>query len=86
MILSCAKRLVVAEIEEQEEKRSVLILPSRRDQVRAIIISMGSEVDKNLKPGDIVFVPNDTGIHIDIDGTKFLSISENQILAALRIE
>jgi len=85
MIKSCAKRLVVIELEQKEEKKSVLILPSKQDQVRAIIIAKGSEVDKNLNEGDIVYLPMDTGIHVDIEGQKLLSISENQILAVLEV-
>jgi len=45
---------------------------------------MGSEVDDELEVGDVVYLPTDTGIHIDINGEKYLSISENQILAAFK--
>lgn len=84
MIKACAKRLIVSEIEEQEERKSVLILPSKKDQVRAFVIAMGSEVDDGLEVGDVVYLPTDTGIHVDINGEKYLSISENQILAAFK--
>lgn len=81
MMKACAKRLIVCEIEEKEEKKSVLIIPQKRDQVRASVICTGSEVDKNVEVGDIVYLPNDTGIHIEVNGCQYLSISENQILA-----
>jgi co-chaperonin GroES (HSP10) len=83
MIKACSKRLIVAEIEEKEEKKSVLILPTQRDQVRAVVVSVGSEVDKNIKTGDIVYLPLDTGIQVEIWGQEMLSITENQILAAV---
>lgn len=86
MIKACAKRLVVIELEEQEQPKSFLIVPKKKEQVRAQIVAMGTEVDQNLDIDDVVFLPPDTGIELEIDGERYLSISENQILAALKEE
>lgn len=83
MIKACGKRLIIKEIEEEiEDRKSIVIVPKKREQVRGIIIALGSEVDQALNLGDLVILPDDHGIHITIDGDQFLSISENQILAA----
>lgn len=86
MIKACAKRLVVIELEEQEQPKSFLIVPKKKEQVRAQIVAMGTEVDQNLDIDDVVFLPADTGIELEIDGERYLSISENQILAAIKEE
>lgn len=86
MIKACAKRLVVIELEDQEQPHSFLIVPKKKEQVRAQIVAMGTEVDQNLDIDDVVFLPADTGIELEIDGERYLSIAENQILAALKEE
>jgi co-chaperonin GroES (HSP10) len=84
MIIAAGKRLVVKELVEQEVSKGGLILPNKRDQVRACVISAGTEVDREIKADDIVYLPPDTGIEIKIEGEDYLSIVENQILAVIR--
>lgn len=81
MIGAVGKRLVVREIVEHDEKVGNLILNKRKDQVRAEVMSFGSEVDKSISLHDIVILPPETGIQIKINGEDYLSINENQILA-----
>ena len=83
MIKAAGKRLVVRELEEPEEIKNGLILPNKKkEQVRAEVISMGTEVDNMISLHDIVYLMPEHGIPILINGQPYLSIVENQVLAA----
>lgn len=85
MILAVGKRLVVEEIiPEPKKSPSGLIIPSQKEEVKAIVVAVGSEVDGNVDKGDIVILPHETGIEIKIEQKNYLSIIENQILAVIR--
>lgn len=83
MIKAAGKRLVVIELEpEKIKKESIIIFPDKEEQMRARVIATGCEVDANIQVGDILCLPNQTGVPIVIMGESYLSIAENQILAA----
>lgn len=84
MVKAVGKRIVGREIAEEEpEKKGILILPTERKYVRALVIATGSEVDRYVQEGDIVILPPDTGIMITINGVSYISFQENQILACV---
>lgn len=85
MIKAVGKRLIVQEIElKKEEKKGVLIIPGQKEQMTVRVVAIGSEVDKNVELHDILFLPWETGIPVEVNGEVFLSVNENQILAAWR--
>jgi co-chaperonin GroES (HSP10) len=85
MILAAAKRLVVKEIVSDEvPQKGLLILPTKKEQVLAVVVATGIEVDQQIKPNDLLYLPDNTGIPLEIEGEEYLSIVENQILAIVR--
>ena len=83
MILACAKRIVVKEIELEKKTPGGLIIPNKEEQVLAEVISAGSEVDVNVTAGVFVILQPNTGIQIEIDDEIYLSINENQVLGII---
>lgn len=85
MIKSAGKRLVVIEIEPEEVKKETLIIfTNKEEQMRVRVIAAGCEVDNNIQVGDVLCLPSQTGIPVLINGENYLSIAENQILAAYK--
>lgn len=82
MIKALGKRLIVEEVKLQPKKESLLILPDDKTNITAVVLAFGGEVDKGIDLGDIVYLLHDTGIPISINGVEYLSIVENQIIAA----
>ena len=84
MIKAVGKRLVVKELEPVEEKKTILIIPHKKEQVIAEVIAIGSEVDSNVELHDWVYLPDNTGVPFQCEGEVYLSINENQVLAAYK--
>jgi co-chaperonin GroES (HSP10) len=82
MVGACGNRIIVKVIDEKEEKKGLLIVPNKREQVRAEIIACGDDVDRQVLDFSYVIILNDTGVEfISSDGQKYLSITEPQIIA-----
>jgi co-chaperonin GroES (HSP10) len=82
-IKACAKRIIVREIEQKDESKSILILPSKKDFIYCEVWARGSEVDLKVEILDIIIVMSDSGIEFEIGSEKFLAITENQVIAIL---
>jgi co-chaperonin GroES (HSP10) len=52
------------------------------DNFEALVVAKGSEVCPNVEIDDTVILMNRSGIEFDIDGEKFLSIVQEEILCA----
>ncbi len=90
MIKAAGSRIVVKPIEEAVDDKSkgmnILILPKKNDQIRAQVIAIGSEIDENIELHDLVYLLSGSGVEVEINGELYLSVVENQILAAWRDE
>lgn len=84
-IKAAGKRLVVVEVKLPEpEKKGLLIMPDERKNQTVAVVAVGEEVDKSIEQGDFVVLLEDSGIVLEIGGQQYLSIIENQILAAYK--
>lgn len=82
MIYAGDKRMVVKEIEVEEIKSpNGLILPTKKQQVLAKIVGVSHHSYIEDYENLTVVLHPDTGIEILIDGVKYLSIQEAQVLA-----
>lgn len=82
-IKSVGKRLIVKEIKSSEEEKKLIITVSPNEPIRAQVICCGSDVDSLIHDDNIVILPARTGSTVEIDGEKYLSIYEDQILAVI---
>lgn len=81
MIQAVNNRLVVQPLKPKEKVKGALIMPDS-DINEAIVIAKGSEVCPNVEIDDIVILMYRSGIEFDLDGEKFLSIVQEEILCA----
>lgn len=82
MITAVGKRIIVEPIDLSPKKESFLILPNQKQPCTVLVVAVGSEVDKNIDIGMVLYLPDDCGIPVEINGETYLSIVENQVLAA----
>ena len=87
MIKAVGKRVIVKVIEDKKpEGKTILIVPSRKEQVHAEIIAYSADCDAQMSCGDMAILLPDSGIQIQITGEEYLSINETQILAIITRE
>jgi co-chaperonin GroES (HSP10) len=83
MIKALGKRIIVEVVNLETPKASLLlIVPTGKELITARVIAVGSEVDHNVDYLDIVYLYPGTGREVKIDGSEYLSITEDQVLAA----
>lgn len=82
MIQALNNRLIVQAIEKKEApSKGVLIMPDG-DTFEAVVVAKGSEVCPNVEIDDIVVLMTRSGIPFEIDGEKFLSLIQEEVLCA----
>ena len=83
MIKALGKRILVNKVDLKPPKGSLLLIMPKDDElITAIVISIGCEVDDNLDFGDVVYIPQNCGIEVEINGIECLSIVEANVIAA----
>ncbi len=78
MLIPLGKRIILKPI---EAKKSILCLANVQP-IHFEVISIGDEVTK-VKPGNIIYLADHYGVHIEFDNEKFLIIDESSILAKI---
>jgi len=86
MKIAAAGKRIVVQIIPQEEKpqKGILLIEREKKELHAVVIAVGSEVDKNVQEGDIIILPGESGVLINIDDEIYFSIADNQVLAILK--
>ena len=81
MIKAVGKRLIVKTIEEEKDEKKIIIQVSTNKPFKAEVIAIGSDVDEQVVEGNFVILPPQIGTPVEIEGVKYLSVYEDQILA-----
>lgn len=83
MIKALGKRIIVEVVDlEVPVASKLLIVPNEKKLQTARVVSYGGEIDDGLEYGDIVYIYPGSGREVKIDGSEYLSITEDQVLAA----
>ena len=88
-----ADRILVRRIEEQEMKRGGIIIPDtakekpQRGKVTAVgngkVLEDGTRVELEVKKGDQILFGKYAGTEVKIDGSEYLILREDDVLAIL---
>lgn len=86
MIKAVGNRLVVLPIEEKQDVSRLIITLKGEDQLQAIVMAKGNEVDDNVSVDDIVIIRCHGGVPFKLDGVDYLSIIQSEIMAVTRLD
>ena len=88
-----ADRVLVRRIEEQETKRGGIIIPDtakekpQEGEVVAVgngkVLENGTKIALDVKKGDKILFGKYSGTDIKIDGTEYLILREDEVLAVV---
>jgi chaperonin GroES len=81
-------RVLVRPLEKEAMTKSGLVLPetAKEKPQQGVVEALGTEEEMmtDLAVGDTVLYAKYTGTEIEVDGTKFLVLEENDVLARLK--
>lgn len=82
MIKAFGKRIIVDVVDLEPKKGSLLLVTKDRGIITAKVIAFGSEVDKSIEVGDMLYLYPFTGEKVEINGHEYLSVPEDHVVAA----
>ncbi len=80
MIKALGKRVIVQKVDLEIKKGSLLL--EAKNYYTAFVMAYGGDVDVAIDVGDIVYIGNSHGFSLEINGSSFISVHEESILAA----
>ncbi len=86
-------RVVIKQLEAEEKTKSGIVLPSQAKEKpqEAEVMAVGpggvvdgKEIKMEVKPGDRVIYSKYSGTEVKIDGTEYIIVRQNDILAVIQ--
>ena len=87
MLQPLKDRVVIKMEESKEATQGGIILPdaAQKKPQRGTVIAIGKDVDE-LQVKDIVYVAEQSGVEVEVDGEKYVLMMEQNVLGYLKAE